>query len=268
MSKIRGLSENATSNPGVVEYAGSSKPKSDNRNIRATVASEACGYCGGKAHTDKLKCPANGQKCSKCNKLNHLARVCRSSSNHPQAPHSSSTQGLTSNHQGYQRASAQRNNQKPSGKAYRPNYQVMQVTSETRTDPNSNLQAAAPGRYIDEDDYEEFVRYKASVGFGINAIAPEVGNVNRINQQSNIRVVTKLSGTQVELLVDTGAPINIIDETTYGKLAQEVAVRAVSGQVLRLHVAYANQVSWQVYDGDVLRRQSVSNTIHGRGRRA
>ncbi|KAK3918876.1 Gag-Pol polyprotein [Frankliniella fusca] len=37
-----------------------------------------CGYCRGKWHKDKLKCPARGQTCHSCGKLDHFGPMCRS----------------------------------------------------------------------------------------------------------------------------------------------------------------------------------------------
>ena len=38
---------------------------------------QLCGYCGGKRHAERQKCPAYGKSCRNCGKQNHFQSVCR-----------------------------------------------------------------------------------------------------------------------------------------------------------------------------------------------
>ena len=139
-----------------------------------------CGNCGRAKHQSKDQCPARGKTCNKCQKTNHFSNVCRSEQAKP-------TVG---------QASSQRQQQGATGKK---NVRVNQVTE---------------GQYVlDEAEAAEYFRYKKAVEW-LNAIGKR--SIGRITDGP--RRQYKVLGQTIDCLVDTGAPINIIDAQTFERL--------------------------------------------------
>jgi hypothetical protein len=150
---------------------------------------QLCGYCGRSKHQSRDQCPARGKECKKCGKPNHFATVCRSE------PSSKGAAAATSN----------------SG----PDA-VRKVTfSDSRGGQKLNqIGAQPPMVQVSEEAYNEYLRYCKSVEW-MGAI--KKSSVNRLNDGPRRRF--SLLGLNIECLVDTGAPVNIIDEATFNKLS-------------------------------------------------
>ena len=144
-----------------------------------------CDYCGRVKHQSKDQCPAKGKQCSKCQKLNHFAAVCRSDQAKP-----------TTGQQNGSARSTRRAHDNPKAK-----------TVNQMTDGN---------RVVSESEYCEFLRYKESTEWACNAIKLKHRSIGRV--ASGPRRSYSLLGLDIDCLVDTGAPINIISAQAYNKL--------------------------------------------------
>ena len=123
--------------------------------------------------------------CSKCQKLNHFAAVCRSDQAKP-----------TTGQQNGSARSTRRAHDNPKAK-----------TVNQMTDGN---------RVVSESEYCEFLRYKESTEWACNAIKLKHRSIGRV--ASGPRRSYSLLGLDIDCLVDTGAPINIISAQAYNKL--------------------------------------------------
>jgi hypothetical protein len=146
---------------------------------------QSCGNCGYAKHQSADQCPAFGRTCHICQKVNHFSRVCRSEK-------AKQMENGTAGAFGGAGASQAR---KP-GTAEPPPKKFHQISSEE----NKKFE-------VDEQQYSEYIRYvKASQWMGI--IRPK----GRLN--GGPRRTYHLLGTEIHCIVDTGAPINVIDEAT------------------------------------------------------
>ena len=149
-------------------------------------SSANCPGCGKPRHEKRAEeCSAWGKTCSKCHTLNHFASVCRKSAG-------TQAQGAS----------------KP---PYRPN-KPQGAPPPGRTSINSintNQQAAKNGKMeVDAADYAGYQRYKMATEWMTIAAV----KINRLNDGP--RRTFHVNGRDVECLVDTGAPVNVIDEET------------------------------------------------------
>ncbi len=154
---------------------GDRRPRQDGEQL--------CGYCNRSKHQSRDQCPARGRECKKCGKPNHFATVCRSE------PSSVGAAAATSN----------------SG----PGVGRKVTFSDARGDKSLNQIGAQPPMIeVSEEKYNEYLRYCKSVEW-MGAI--KRSTVNRLNDGPRRRFSREL-GLNIECLVDTWAPVNIIDE--------------------------------------------------------
>lgn len=147
-----------------------------------------CGYCGRRSHKEKSECPALNTECRKCGIKGHFAKVCRGTSGSKDAMRG-----------GQQRASMQQFRARSSG----GRSQIRQLTMDM-------------DKYeVNKQEYDEFIRYKASCDWEVGTIC----NRNRYNDGP--RASVQMGGTAVDFLIDTGAPINVIDQWTYEAMSNK-----------------------------------------------
>lgn len=78
---------------------------------------------------------------------------------------------------------------------------------------------------MDAESYAEYVRYKEAIEYQMNSIstysntAQESSSIGTIRINDGPRALISLQGTVVSFLIDTGSPVNVIDETTFTALA-------------------------------------------------
>ena len=141
-----------------------------------------CGNCGRAKHQSKDQCPAQGKTCNKCQKPNHFSNVCRSDLAKPPTQQTSNTQ------------------RKP--------------TQAESTNKYGRVSHVTKGQHmLDEAEYADFVRYKKSVEW-LHAVRKKT--IGRISDGPRRKF--QVLGQTIDCLVDTGAPINIIDAHTYERL--------------------------------------------------
>ena len=64
---------------------------------------------------------------------------------------------------------------------------------------------------VSSEDYADYLRYKNLANYGINTVT--TGMIRAI--QDMPRATVKIAGCPVDFLVDTGSPVNVIDEITF-----------------------------------------------------
>lgn len=153
---------------------------------------EKCKMCN-RAHKREEKCPAFGETCRNCGKRNHFEAVCKAyrvaktgeSKNVPRSTYN----------KGSYRATASSHNK------------VNYLTEESYK--------------VNVDEYAEFMRFKqgkSNQGYELNMV--KMDNIQNDGPRANVII----DGVQVEFLVDTGTPINIIDEETFNKFKCQVSL--------------------------------------------
>lgn len=169
-----------------INYTSLSKTRQDESRFRDQTDKDKCNYCN-KSHKRGDKCPAKGATCKSCGKKNHYAVVCRSS-------------GETSQKYG-QNSGAEKSYHNARG---------------TRI---NNVQIAEENKIlVDVDDYAEYLRFKQ----GKSNQAYEMKMVRKDTMiNDGPRAEVNLAETMVDFLVDTGAPVNIIDEPTFNSLTKK-----------------------------------------------
>ena len=180
---------------GQTQRGGQRHGAPDNKYNRQSQQSgqQNCGNCGYAKHQSADQCPASGKTCRICQKANHFSRVCRSEKAKQMKNGTAGAFGGAGANQGRRQGSAQ-----PPPKKFH------QITKEEKKFE------------VDEQQYSEFVRYmQANQWMGVVKRKVE----SRLNDGP--RRTYRLLGTEVDCLVDTGAPINVIDEVTFKSLSPQ-----------------------------------------------
>ena len=187
-NKQRSYSYNQRGGQGDAQRQGatSQRPYEYSRN----VGSDKCGNCGKQRHQNKDQCPARGKTCKKCGKTNHYAAVCRSGGQGQQESRGSVTNG--------QAQKRSHGNPPPQGK-------IGQITGAE--DDEQIL--------VNKASYDEYLRYVKSSQW-LNALRQRNDKIGRINDGP--RRTYTLMGREIWCLVDTGSPVNVIDEITFNSL--------------------------------------------------
>ena len=162
---------------------GASNATAQAQDTRHTNA-DRCGNCGKAPHVGGEKCPAKGVVCYRCQRVNHYGSMCRSKGS-PQAGN------------------------KPSGSNSQRPSSIKQIDAH---DPPSS-----ESHTVNSEDYAEFMRYKSSQYY-MSAIK-EGEPIQYVS--SGPKAAIGLLDSQLVCLVDTGSPVNVIDELTYKKLASK-----------------------------------------------
>lgn len=147
-----------------------------------------CGNCGHLRHENSQTCPAKNAKCRLCDRQGHYAAVCRSSNKQNQ----NKRQQQQQHHQ---------NPNKPFGG--KKSFNHIQPKPST-----------SGGQGIRDDEYDEFMRYKRAKQWDLLKIDTAVSS-----SDDSARVVVDVDGSSMDLLIDTGAPVNVCNEEAYNKLS-------------------------------------------------
>ena len=72
---------------------------------------------------------------------------------------------------------------------------------------------------VSSEEYAEFIRYKQSVAYELGAISvSDESHINKIRHSTGPRATLNICGSNVKLMIDTEAPVNVIDEPTFESL--------------------------------------------------
>ena len=173
------------------------------------ASSAKCGNCNRQAHKDTSECPARGKECRKCRKTGHFESVCRSSA--PSVGGSSSGHGSSrpSTMSGDRQRQRKQDDRAGGKGAQRTRFHEIDLDASTHV--------------VDAEEYADFRRYKDMIDYEVLAIEPGT----RFN--NGPRAVVDMCASSISFLVDTGAPINVIDEHTYASLDDKPRLDRCSG---------------------------------------
>ena len=171
----------------------SQAPRGDQRG-RNQVSDAKCGYCGNRSHVGKADCPAYGQACNICGIKNHFAKMCRKKDD------TSQNLKRSGGYQGQQRG---------------------QQRSVSFKDTSIKKVTVQPGP-VDQDELEAFRRWKDGVNYGLFKIGED--KLRRINLGPKADI--SVCGLVKNFLIDTGSPVNVIDESLYNELKEKPALSA------------------------------------------
>ena len=159
---------------------------------------DICGNCGNWPHQNGERCPARGVECFRCHRLNHFGSMCRSKMEYggAEAPQTQA-QGLNTSQQtadSHARSGRTIKHVDFQGLGNEPEEENYEVNSQ---------------------EYAEFLRYKSASVY-----------LSAISEHEPMRPARKgpsatvdLFGKRLTCLVDTGSPLNVMDEATFRKMA-------------------------------------------------
>ena len=189
------------------KYDNDRKQPNDSRHDRSKSRDcnsvDKCRNCGYRMHSDMTKCPARGYKCKICNKDNHWERMCESKDN--------SSRDYKTNRDGKPRDNRSKS---------RHIHTISPGETSAETKPVGQSQ-----RIVSEDVYQQTLNYMNACknDFGpsvLHAIIP-----TRTFCRPGKRASVILCGSVASLLIDSGAPINIIDEYTWFNLSDKPIIQ-------------------------------------------
>ena len=151
-----------------------------------------------------------GAKCNSCGKLNHYSTVCRSRDDQR---HERGPQSYRHNASESERVNFNTKSEKSSSNRHASHQTQATGIKQVGFAENSS-------HSVDDEEYAEFLRYKKNVGYGLFAVGKSAsvhcGKVSRINEGPKVNI--ELLGSSLGCLVDTGSPINVIDEKSFTSL--------------------------------------------------
>ena len=184
-----------------------------NQNKEEQCSNYKCGYCGKETHEKRSMCPARGSTCHKCGKLNHFQSVCRADA-HTAALYKQNNSN-SEQRSSYKRAPSPNKNSnqaKQASNSEKSENRVSQVSVGGSPQINdSNLQP------LSQADLDDYWRYKKLLDYGLINFAIAQDHVVT-GPRANVSIFDLNSS----FLVDSGAPVNVIDEVTYPKIADKV----------------------------------------------
>ena len=147
----------------------------------------SCGSCGHSVHENGSQCPARGASCNRCGGKDHYARVCTQKQRDKQQPHNGNkTQSQTQQRSGRNRSF-------------------------------NHVETDAVGSRTVEMSAEEYADYSRYMSANKSLYVVEHASVNAL-EEDYLFITAKTLDTHVRFLVDSGAPINTIDESLYESL--------------------------------------------------
>ena len=190
-----------------VHYASGGKPK------QASGGSGKCHWCAKEQH-ERSQCPAKDATCGGCGKLGHFKAACMSRG---RGSDNSANARSESNNRSFSKSDGSSSSSQQGRKSsFRSNGKSQDKTLKWNSTVKCVEQEQSESTTINEDDMEEFLRWKRSKSLGIDCM-PVAAVTPRAASGRFARV--SIGGAHVRHLVDTGAPVNIIDELSYEALA-------------------------------------------------
>ena len=203
-------------NGTTVHYSSSGRPNHSN-------GGRVCRFCAKEFH-ERANCPAREAKCNFCGKSGHYEVACESKHGGGSRPSHNSKKSSGSN-RSFSKSDSDnishgRSSFKSSGASSAKSLKwanpeksnsIKHVVQPSLTGST----AVHEGAVIQAGDMEEFLRWKRGKALGI-----EVGHVATQGATSRCAYVG-IGGSHVRLLIDTGAPINILDQLSYEAIASK-----------------------------------------------
>jgi len=169
--------------------------------------SATCRYCGGHfPHPGgRSACPAYGSTCHQCSKTGHFSRVCRSQPTNQPA-------GSSSRHQNRGRFPSRQLQHQPADQPreqrsnhHRPVHRSIRQVTESQPDQN-----------LADEDSEDSGEY-----------------LFHVNHQSSKQpqVTVKVNNDNLNFVIDSGASVNILDESSFSKLRPQPSLKRAQSNI-------------------------------------
>ncbi len=176
----------------------------------------SCGYCGKEQHA-RQQCPAKGKSCNKCGKEGHYGKVCRQTRDQtPQQTNQKKFPGVNRHARGSTRSGPAASINQISDTT--PNAQNVSAQSREDKWKSGCLPRSGEGVHItlSEQQYDEYQRFVKATEWG------DVFNMVLDSHETDPNTLTNvdINGTTVQVMVDTGAAANAINELTYNRLGK------------------------------------------------
>jgi hypothetical protein len=187
------------------------RKSNDDRRLNSNESLESlCSYCNREAHDDRFSCPARGLSCLRCGKMNHFAAACRADDK---------TAALfKNNNQGNNRSST-RNKSPNSSFRNKPEQTSSQSKQIANVSTGENVQQTTlASRQLNQAEYDEYLRYKRLTDYGLNTFAINSHPSYKSRFESGPTASATVLAQSIAFLVDTGAPVNILNESTFSRI--------------------------------------------------
>ena len=180
-----------------------------------------CDNCKWPRHSDMSQCPARNKECFRCHKIGHFGGSCRSPNS--SGDNSRGARGSIANVGNHNfRGNSSENNAARDGRKQNNNGGGAGVKFSSRTRVHE-VDQDCDTHVVSAQEYADFRRYQSMLDNEVLAL--EQGS--RFN--SGPRAELTLCGTRMTFLVDTGAPINVIDEQAWCALASKPHLDTCNG---------------------------------------
>jgi hypothetical protein len=186
------------------------RTSNDNRRLNSNESSESiCSYCNREAHDDRFSCPARGLSCLKCGKMNHFAAACRADDR--------TVALFKKNSQGNNRSSTRNKSpnssfkNKPDQTSSEPKH-IAQVSIGNKVQPPT-----VANKQLSQAEVDEYLRYQKLIEYGLCTFAISDPS-SQFPSESGPTTLATVLDMPIAFLVDTGAPVNILDEVTFTKI--------------------------------------------------
>jgi hypothetical protein len=193
-----------------INHIEQKRKSNDDRHLNNNDSSDSkCSYCNREAHVDRFSCPARGLSCLKCGKMNHFAAACKADDRtialfkkNSQGNHRSSTRNKSPN-------TSFKN--KPDQTSSEPKH-IAQVSIGNKVQPPT-----VASKQQSQAEHDEYLRYQKLIEYGLCTFAISDPSSQSHSESGPTASATVLN-TSIAFLVDTGAPVNILDEATFSRI--------------------------------------------------
>ena len=200
INHLASTSQRSSAQRSSAQRSSGPKPNTRAATDAARKPSRSCDYCGWeKGHREINDCPARGKQCASCGKMGHYAKVCRSSK--------------SSNHSAQRSSESGREWQKRGDSENRSGRQIntFSQASGSASSKHGACQAELARKLesLNEEECADITRLISSMRMNLN----QIGNSNE-----GPRARVKVGDVEMDFLIDTGAPVNVLDEAAFAKL--------------------------------------------------
>jgi hypothetical protein len=191
LQQIRSLHTQESNSGGTINSVNQEKPSTSN-NIsykNPQKQSNLCSWCGNERHA-RQQCPAKGKKCNKCGKEGHYGKVCRQTNSQ-----------LTGN--GTQTET-------------RKQFSKMKNTNSSKAISNNQITERFQLTIEEYDEYQQLKKLSEWDEYNMNMVYD-----NSKSTDPNPFTRIEINDTTLQVMVDTGAAVNTINESSYNRLTNK-----------------------------------------------
>ena len=163
-----------------------------------------CSNCGRAQHQERSHCPAQGQQCRMCGRMHHFERMCRSGGQDRTPMHRKEVS--------LQLPAIESPSTGTSNNATNSINGISHYASAATQQAGEHI--------ISGTDWAEYLRFKAAIELDIYALTDAESARAARHPRTNLTVL----GNRFSVLIDTGAPVNIISERALKAMTPQPAM--------------------------------------------